>query len=83
MFEIRKDASFSERNILLGVLEVSYPENGFDRDALHSLIERELAALRERYADYDRKAVFGENPYFRSEERRVGKECRSRWSPYH
>src|SRR3989475_12897738 len=23
------------------------------------------------------------NTYFRSEERRVGKECRSRWSPYH
>src|SRR5256885_12170808 len=22
-------------------------------------------------------------PYHRSEERRVGKECRSRWSPYH
>ena len=22
-------------------------------------------------------------PYMRSEERRVGKECRSRWSPYH
>ena len=22
-------------------------------------------------------------PFFRSEERRVGKECRSRWSPYH
>ena len=22
-------------------------------------------------------------PMFRSEERRVGKECRSRWSPYH
>ena len=27
-------------------------------------------------ADEDRK-------YVRSEERRVGKECRSRWSPYH
>lgn len=65
MFEIRKDASFSERNIPLGVLEVSYPENGFDQDALHTLIERELAALRERYADYDRKAIFGGNPYFR------------------
>ena len=25
-------------------------------------------------------AVLGQN---RSEERRVGKECRSRWSPYH
>src|SRR2546425_2330158 len=23
------------------------------------------------------------DPYYRSEERRVGKECRSRWSPYH
>ena len=23
------------------------------------------------------------NSYLRSEERRVGKECRSRWSPYH
>ena len=23
------------------------------------------------------------NAYDRSEERRVGKECRSRWSPYH
>jgi len=23
------------------------------------------------------------NGYLRSEERRVGKECRSRWSPYH
>src|SRR2546429_10009042 len=25
----------------------------------------------------------GPLPYARSEERRVGKECRSRWSPYH
>ena len=25
----------------------------------------------------------GGNNYVRSEERRVGKECRSRWSPYH
>ena len=24
-----------------------------------------------------------ERPFTRSEERRVGKECRSRWSPYH
>src|SRR2546423_15553721 len=26
---------------------------------------------------------FGGTPSARSEERRVGKECRSRWSPYH
>src|SRR6202049_4429225 len=29
------------------------------------------------------KAVFGLLDAIRSEERRVGKECRSRWSPYH
>src|SRR2546427_13056404 len=28
-------------------------------------------------------AVTAVSPTFRSEERRVGKECRSRWSPYH
>src|SRR3712207_7077913 len=28
-------------------------------------------------------AGFGAAFYIRSEERRVGKECRSRWSPYH
>src|SRR2546430_14336018 len=26
---------------------------------------------------------YGHSPTSRSEERRVGKECRSRWSPYH
>ena len=29
------------------------------------------------------KYVYGYSKYTRSEERRVGKECRSRWSPYH
>ena len=28
-------------------------------------------------------AVSSNDKYVRSEERRVGKECRSRWSPYH
>ena len=30
------------------------------------------------------KSIYEDNAvYNRSEERRVGKECRSRWSPYH
>ena len=29
------------------------------------------------------KTVNALRDYIRSEERRVGKECRSRWSPYH
>ena len=36
-----------------------------------------LAATDEAFGTID------ENLAFRSEERRVGKECRSRWSPYH
>ena len=32
---------------------------------------------------YDRYMSFADYELVRSEERRVGKECRSRWSPYH
>ena len=34
-------------------------------------------------AEYQGKKVKLNDPIRRSEERRVGKECRSRWSPYH
>ena len=40
----------------------------------------EMEMLRDNMADYD--TVYLGFP-IRSEERRVGKECRSRWSPYH
>ena len=32
---------------------------------------------------YKNETATGITIIFRSEERRVGKECRSRWSPYH
>ena len=32
---------------------------------------------------YDGKILVVKDLQLRSEERRVGKECRSRWSPYH
>ena len=32
---------------------------------------------------FDTQECSVSNREFRSEERRVGKECRSRWSPYH
>ena len=38
-----------------------------------------LEALQERGFQHERAYV----EHLRSEERRVGKECRSRWSPYH
>ena len=41
----------------------------------------------EEFADYYFTEICKQNKillaYKRSEERRVGKECRSRWSPYH
>ena len=33
--------------------------------------------------DWNYNTVATQEDYDRSEERRVGKECRSRWSPYH
>ena len=38
-----------------------------------------LAGNKINYSDFD----IGGSLQLRSEERRVGKECRSRWSPYH
>ena len=39
------------------------------------------AEKHDAFVEHDHKGGMVEN--FRSEERRVGKECRSRWSPYH
>ena len=46
-----------------------------DSKELHTFLFHIMETIREET---------GFNPYNgRSEERRVGKECRSRWSPYH
>ena len=42
-----------------------------------------LDILRDFKAHYAEKYGIITLGLFRSEERRVGKECRSRWSPYH
>src|SRR3712207_7799965 len=54
-----------------------------NRHALHIedqlVANRGLEVARDFFVDRDRDDI----ARFRSEERRVGKECRSRWSPYH
>src|SRR6267142_5539317 len=44
---------------------------------------RLFANSHERRGNGKRRIPCLLNPVTRSEERRVGKECRSRWSPYH
>src|SRR5712692_5488215 len=57
-----------------GTVTVDVP-NGYE-------VTQELLR-RDFLLDYRPGAGIRIAPHFRSEERRVGKECRSRWSPYH
>ena len=43
--------------------------------------KRSIGKWGRMHREYLKKQCYGR--YSRSEERRVGKECRSRWSPYH
>jgi len=66
MMQFKKDAVLVERNFPFGVVEVWFPEGEtLQTEAFYSLVEEELSALRRQYAEYDRKAVFGEDPYVR------------------
>ena len=65
--------------------EILLTQEGYDN------LEKQLEYLKtEKRAEISERIKvalgFGdlsENSEYRSEERRVGKECRSRWSPYH
>ena len=50
---------------------------------LPQIFEKEAKAYQLDYVLQDFDDIQGMVSKARSEERRVGKECRSRWSPYH
>ena len=58
-----------------------YYDNGEEKDLLEIMKSYDVDTIRIRVWN-DPWSEAGES-YGRSEERRVGKECRSRWSPYH
>ena len=58
----------------VGIITINRPK------ALNALNEDVLNELEQAFDAVDLSVVRYES---RSEERRVGKECRSRWSPYH
>ena len=58
-------------------LENYLPCSPFDPDKMYAELEEIISGVKNSYYQKLLKSIF------RSEERRVGKECRSRWSPYH
>ena len=84
MNRVRK-AVFSEAVHKQGILGkgigVAIVDTGlFPHPDYRSRITGWYDALYQKPAPYDDN---GHGSHVRSEERRVGKECRSRWSPYH
>ena len=70
--------SFSEGIIIPHGLYDSTRNKGFiNIGTSHDTAEFACDSIKHWWENY------GKHNYPRSEERRVGKECRSRWSPYH
>ena len=78
-------------NTILGVIELRLSKVSYDSVQQRYRIGRSgIALIMNRYKDSGlslddlrQMPVSKVVDLIRSEERRVGKECRSRWSPYH
>src|SRR2546422_6135111 len=75
--EVLNDIFFRELGVRAPDHSLGVRGDTFGEQIGKILIEVEKVLLQEQP---DRLLVLGDT---RSEERRVGKECRSRWSPYH
>ena len=63
-------------------VEVVLADGNYGRAAVPSGASTGIHEALELHDD-DKKRYGNKGTVLRSEERRVGKECRSRWSPYH
>src|SRR5256885_9784131 len=64
--------------------QVTGPHTEHDPKRLSGSLPKVIENPVHRFNPYESRANLIPNPSpLRSEERRVGKECRSRWSPYH
>src|SRR5256885_5344887 len=70
-----------------GIISAAYQKDPFDPQWRDDPEMKAWNAWMDKYNTHvdksDYYAPYGYNVGHRSEERRVGKECRSRWSPYH
>ncbi len=66
MLIIEKEPSFVEKGVPWGYVDARFPSpEQWRRDAFYAHAREELERLRAQLADYDRKAVFGDDPYVR------------------
>ena len=61
---------------------VDYQLDSLEKLEFYPKVFRNLYFIRKQL-DFEFVMVTNQDGLGRSEERRVGKECRSRWSPYH
>ena len=73
--EVRHIEAQQIENLFAGNIRNLLMDAKLDYDKLYEI---RLRVGRPLFLTYD-----GGECFLRSEERRVGKECRSRWSPYH
>ena len=82
------DTKVPEYRVIKGQLKAVHPMHGLvEAPVADSKLESKLATVYIKSSISELASIPpGSNlsyPLSRSEERRVGKECRSRWSPYH
>ena len=66
MIKMTKHISLDGTDFPFGVVQVKFPpRKHWQEDKFRTLVHSEIALLKEKFAEYDRKTVFGENPYFR------------------
>ena len=74
------------KGVRLIIPRVFEDERGFFLETFNSAIFEENGLptnfVQDNHSRSSRGVLRGLHYQFRSEERRVGKECRSRWSPY-
>ena len=87
-----KAVEYIKKNLRKGYtldsLKYALVNQGYSRTFVDRVIERANKELAEKAPELKEKPkivhkIIDEKNQPRSEERRVGKECRSRWSPYH
>src|SRR2546427_8363007 len=91
--DVRSKIAFMASGHIPRAVVATWHDFSDPNSAIKGLLDPDIGRLEKKLGalgiSKDRQVVVYSNPFDnwgdegRSEERRVGKECRSRWSPYH